>query len=87
MSELLVKKIKVLYVAKRRGHSDIYNGVFTCYSNEITKAKRPHGGGRATLIIYRQCLPLEVMAKQMTNWVNILKLPDDKYPQTGRETL
>jgi hypothetical protein len=30
---------------------------------------------------------MKVMAKQATNRVSTLKLPDDRYPQTGRETL
>jgi hypothetical protein len=41
LGELQVKKErKVFDVARRIGHWDIYMGTFTCYSKEITKAKR-----------------------------------------------
>jgi hypothetical protein len=83
------KTRKLFNIAKRTGQWDTYKETLTCYNKEIRQAKQSSwrrycqeindvlGGARLKMI----------MAKQVTNKVSTIKLPDGQCTQTGKETL
>jgi hypothetical protein len=89
LSGLRAKTRKLFNQAKRIGQWDNYKETLTCYNKEIRKAKESSwrkycqeindvpGSGRL----------MRVMAKQATNQVSTIKLPDGKHARTGKETL
>jgi hypothetical protein len=84
LSWLRAKTRKLFNIAKITGQWDTYKETLTCYNNEIRKAKRSS---------WRYChlnvlaKPTKIMAKQATNEVSTIKLPDGQHTQTGKETL
>jgi hypothetical protein len=86
---LRAKTRKLFNIAKRTGQLDTYKEILTCYKKEIRKAKRSSwrrycqeindvpGGARL----------MKIMAKQATNKVSTIKLPNCQHTQTGKGTL
>jgi hypothetical protein len=80
---------RLFNTAKRTGQWDAYREALTRYNKEIRKAKRSSwrrhcqeindAPGSARLMM--------IMAKQATNKVSTIKLPNGQYTETGRETL
>jgi hypothetical protein len=89
LSGLRAKTRRLFNVAKRTGHWDTYNEALTCYNKGIRKPKWSSwrrycqeitdAPGSARL--------MKIMAKEATNRVSTIKLPDGQCTQTGRETL
>jgi hypothetical protein len=89
LSGLRVITRKLFNIAKRTGQWDTYKEALTCYNKEIRKAKRfswrrycreindVPGGARL----------MRVMAKQATNRVSTVKLPNGQLTETGKGTL
>jgi hypothetical protein len=89
LSGLRAKTRKLFNIAKRTGQWDTYKETLTSYNKVIRRDTRSSwrrycqennavpGGARLMMI----------MAKQATNKVSTIKLPDGQYTQTGKETL
>jgi hypothetical protein len=89
LSGLRAKTRKLFNTAKRTGQWDAYKEALTCYNREIRKSKRSSwrtycqeindvpGGARL----------MKIMAKQATNNVSTIKLPDGQYTETGKGRL
>jgi hypothetical protein len=75
--------------AQRIGVWHTYKNAFTCYCNKIMKDKRSSWRGYCHGIIgvASSARLIRVMAKQVTNRVGTIKLPDGHYTWTGRDTL
>jgi hypothetical protein len=84
LSRLRAKTRRLFKIVKRTGQWDTYKETPTCYNKEIRKVKGSSwrrysqisdvpGNARLTYI----------MAKQATNKVSTIKLPDCQYTQTG----
>jgi hypothetical protein len=88
-SGLRAKSRKLFNKAKRTGQWDTYKETLTCYNKEIRKVKRSSWRryckeindvpGRAGL--------MGIMAKQATNRVGTVTIPDGQHTQTGKQTL
>jgi hypothetical protein len=74
---------------KRTGQWDTYRETLTCYNKEIRKAKRSSWRRycQETNDVPSSVRLMRVMAKQATNQVSTIKVPDGKHTQTGKETL
>jgi hypothetical protein len=89
VSGLRAKTRKLFNTAKRTGQWDTYKETLACYKKEIRKAKR------SSWRRYYQGISdvpgsvrlIKVMAKQTTNRVTTIKLPDGQYTQAGKGTL
>jgi hypothetical protein len=83
------KTRKLFNVAKRTGQWDAYKETLICYNKEIRKVKRSSWRRYCQEIndVPGSARLMKVMAKQATNQVSTIKLPDGKHTQTRKETL
>jgi hypothetical protein len=89
LSGLRAKTRKLFNIVKRTGQWDTYKETLTCCNKEIREVTRSSwrrycqeindvpGGARL----------MKIMAKQATNKVSTIKLPNGPHTQTGKETL
>jgi hypothetical protein len=88
LSGLRAKTRRLFNIAKRTGQWDTYMEILTCYKKEIRKAKRSPWRGYCQEIsdVRGSARFMKNMAKQATNKVSAIKLPDGQYSPTGKET-
>jgi hypothetical protein len=82
LSGLRAKARKLFNTAKRTGQWNACKETLTCYNIEIRKAKRS-SWRRYFQEINDVPGSAWIMAKQATDRVSTIKLPDDRYTQTG----
>jgi hypothetical protein len=85
----LEPKRRLFNTAKRTGQWDTYKEILTCYNKEIGKAKRASWKGYCQEIddVPGSARLMRIMAKQATNKVSTVKLPNGQQTETGKETL
>jgi hypothetical protein len=89
LSGLRAKTRKLFNIAKRTGQWDTYKETLTCYNKEIRKAKRSSWRGCCREIndVPGSARLMRVTAKQATNRVSTVKLPNGQLTETGKGTL
>jgi hypothetical protein len=75
--------------ANRTGDWDSYKMALTCYNKEIRRAKQSpcRGYSWGTKHVPDRAKLMRIMASQSVSWVQSVKLPDDQYTQSRKETL
>jgi hypothetical protein len=78
-----------LFNVARTGQWDTYKEALTCYNKEVKKAKRSSWRRycQGVADVPGSARLMKIMAKQATNRVSTIKLPDGQCTQTGKETL
>jgi hypothetical protein len=89
LSGLRAETRRLFNTAKRTGQLDTYKETVTCFNIEIRKAKRSSWRRYCQDIsdVTGSARLMKIMAKQATNKVSTIKLPDKQYTQTGKEKL
>jgi hypothetical protein len=89
LSGLRAKIRRLFNIAKRTGEWDPYKETLTCYNKEIRKAKRLSWRGYCREIndVPGSARLVRIMAKQGTNKVSTVKLPNGHQTDTREETL
>jgi hypothetical protein len=89
LSGLRVKTRKLFNIVKRTGQWDTYKETLTCYNKELRQAKRASWRGYCQEIndVPSSARLMKVMAKQATNTVSTIKLPNGQQTETWKETL
>jgi hypothetical protein len=89
LSGFRAKTRKLLNIAKRTGQWDTYKETLTCCSKEIRKAKRASWKGYCQEIsdVTGSARLMRIMAKQETNRVRTVKLPNGQQTESAKERL
>jgi hypothetical protein len=88
-SGLRAKKRNLFNVAKRTGKWGTYKETLTCFNQEIRKAQRALWRGYCQEIndVPGSARLIRSLAKQATNRVSTVELPNGQQTETGKETL
>jgi hypothetical protein len=88
LSRLKASTRRLFNQAKRTGDWESYKTALTCYNKEIRKAKwySARDYCRGIEDVPDRARLMRIMASQLANWMESIKLLDDRYTQSGKET-